>query len=384
VSNGDRRTEGFAVEVLDRADAFAGLAAEWAKLAEACPSATPFQAHAWLDSWWRSYGRAGGLRVVLVRDGDGRLVAAAPLHLRRRGPVRVLAPLGGEITDFTDVLRDPSVPGAAAALAGALAELPGWDVLDLPEVRPGAATEALAAAWTGPCWSLESSPCTELRATSFDELLAPLSKKRASELRRRIRRADELGIELREVPGARAEQGVADLLRLHAEQWAGRGVTPEHLRPRFARHLTGALSRMICDGEAVLTAFWRDGELLASTLDLQSPDMVCGYLMGVSPAFYELTDVTTYVLFNELRRMEQSGRTTLNMLRGREGYKDHWRPVVVPNRRLLLARPGAPAAHPYGAAVRARARAVDIAREKAPQLRVVRSRLRTTRTRRSK
>ncbi|NEB20567.1 glycosyl transferase family 1, partial [Streptomyces coelicoflavus] len=62
---------------------FAGLASEWRRLYGRCATATPFQSHAWLRSWWRSYGSPGRLRLVLARDGR-ELVAAAPLMLVRR------------------------------------------------------------------------------------------------------------------------------------------------------------------------------------------------------------------------------------------------------------------------------------------------------------
>ncbi len=75
-----------------------------------CRTATPFQSHAWLSSWWLSYGIPGRLRVVLVRDAaDGRLLAAAPLWLAP-GPVPALVLLGGAITDYGDVLVDDDRP----------------------------------------------------------------------------------------------------------------------------------------------------------------------------------------------------------------------------------------------------------------------------------
>lgn len=82
---------------------FAALAAEWAALHGRCPQATPFQSHAWLHSWWLSYAtRRDRLRVVLVHR-QGVLVGAAPL-LRTYRPLPVVRPLGGRITDYTDVL----------------------------------------------------------------------------------------------------------------------------------------------------------------------------------------------------------------------------------------------------------------------------------------
>ncbi|MFE2329379.1 hypothetical protein ACFXD5_36680, partial [Streptomyces sp. NPDC059385] len=77
---------------------FAALEGPWNRLVRACPTATPFQSHAWLHSWWLSYGKEGRLRLVLVRRGE-ELVGAAALMLVHR-PMPLLVPLGGAITDW--------------------------------------------------------------------------------------------------------------------------------------------------------------------------------------------------------------------------------------------------------------------------------------------
>src|SRR5688500_9937384 len=79
------------------------LAADWAALYAACPSATPFQSHAWSAAWARAYVPPGRLRVFVVRS-SAELIAVAPLYRTRRGPWSVLALLGGDISDFLDVL----------------------------------------------------------------------------------------------------------------------------------------------------------------------------------------------------------------------------------------------------------------------------------------
>src|SRR5215470_10867779 len=79
-------------------DALDGLEEEWRDLQRRCRTATPFQSHAWLASWWRAYGTPGTLRVVQVRH-EGRLVALAPLMVRRAWGVPVLSALGEGISD---------------------------------------------------------------------------------------------------------------------------------------------------------------------------------------------------------------------------------------------------------------------------------------------
>ncbi|MYR61861.1 glycosyl transferase family 1, partial [Streptomyces sp. SID625] len=69
---------GLTTELVTDARAFAALAPQWTRLAGHCAAATPFQSHAWLHSWWQSYGTPGRLRLHLVREG-AELVAAAPL-----------------------------------------------------------------------------------------------------------------------------------------------------------------------------------------------------------------------------------------------------------------------------------------------------------------
>jgi hypothetical protein len=62
----------------------------------------------------------------------------------------------------------------------------------------------------------------------------------------------------------------------------------------------------------------------------------------------------------------------MSMLRGSEPYKMRWRPTEVPNRQILLGRPGSVRAIGYLAAVRARIAALRWAKRRAPWLRAVR------------
>ncbi|MGA5166403.1 MULTISPECIES: GNAT family N-acetyltransferase [Streptomyces] len=318
--------------------AFGRLGPEWAALYRRCATATPFQSHSWLHSWWVSYGTPGALRVVLVRR-DGALVAAAPLRLAR-GPLPVLTHLGGAITDFSDVLVDDAcADDAVPVLTGALGRLARTAVIDLREVRAEAAAQRVYACWRGPRRRLPDSVCMELPAASIDELVARLPSSRAQRARSKLRRLDKLGIEERVVPPADVPHALRRLLDLHQRQWADRGVTPEHLRPRFAEHLQRAVRSMVESGDAMVTEFRMAGDLVAADLTLMSPLLSGGYLYGADPVLRaSKVDVATLLLRNGARESSTSGRATLSLLRGREPYKSHWRPEPVVNQRLLLAR----------------------------------------------
>jgi CelD/BcsL family acetyltransferase involved in cellulose biosynthesis len=365
-------------EIVREQAAFDALAEDWAALHAASPTATAFQSHAWLAAWARGYCRPGRLRVVLVRAG-GRLVAAAPLHLVRRGPWPVLAPLGGALSDFTDVLVAAEVPTALDALVRALVDEPGWRLVDLPEVRPGAAAGELAHRWPARVDRLEASVCLELPALPLPELLATMPAKAGRRVRNHMRKIDAVGVDVETARPEAVPDAVTDLLRLHEEQWRGRGVTPEHLRPRFAAFLREALPRMVADRQALVVRYRTDGRLVASELVMAGSGLMGSYIAGVDPQLRSRMDVAGMLVRANLGFAVAAGVPTFSFLRGDEPYKSQWHPERVRNVRLLLGRPGLPGAAGLPALLRFRAASVRAARQRAPWLRTVRDRLTTRR-----
>ena len=350
------------VRICRDADAFGGLAQAWGRLYRRCGSATAFQSHAWLWSWWLSYGGRRGLRVVLVRRGS-ELVAAAPL-MRVHRPLPVLVPLGGAITDYTDVLLADDEPDAVAALARGIRRAARGAVVDLREVRAGAAAERLFACWSGPRRRMPDSVCLELPGLPMDELIARVGSSRGQRIRSCLRKLDAAGIEERDVPPQDVPAAVGTMVRLHLVQWRGRKVTPEHARPRFAAHLARAAALMVAAGDATVTEFRIGGQIMAANLTVLSPQLAGGYLFGAHPALRdEKVDVTTLLMRHGVRQAAGGGRETLSLLRGAEPHKSHWRPEPRANQRLLLSGRGSVLAllARYGSA-RVRAAAADSSR----------------------
>ncbi|MEU8674789.1 GNAT family N-acetyltransferase [Streptomyces sp. NPDC048560] len=334
------RREGLTVTLCRDLGEFGALADEWDALHRRCRTATPFQSHAWLHSWWLSYGPAGRLRVVLARR-DGRLIGAAPLMLVHR-PMPLLVPMGGAISDFFDVLVDEEESKVAlVALERGLDRAARHAVIDLREVRPDASAQLLFDRWSGPRTRLDDSTCMELPAEPIGALLQRLPGSRAQRVRAKLRKIDALSVECRPVPALDVPGAVGRLLRLHELQWTGRGVNPEHLRPRFSAHLVRATRRMVRDGGAALTEFLVDGDVVAVNMSLQSDHLTGGYLYGAHPSLRERkVDVSTMLLREVSQQAADTGRTVLSLLRGSEQYKNHWEPVPVVNQRLLLACSG--------------------------------------------
>ena len=365
------------VRTVRDATAFDALAADWDALVDRCATATPFQSHAWLSSWWHSYGRPGRLRVVTVRR-DGVLVGAAPLMLRRRA-LPLLTGVGQGLTDFLDVLLDDAeTEGTAAVLARALAVELGlrrpWVVLDLRELRPGSAAHRIAEHWPGAARLVPDSLCQHLPGVPMEELVSRLPGRTAQRSRVKLRRLEAAGVEIRTVPAEEVPRALRELLALHELQWRGRGVTPEHLRPRFAEHLSRSAERMAAADRATVRQYRLDGELVACDLTLQVHGLSALYLYGVRPELRERVDVAGILLRESAAHAVATGRGELSLLRGDEPYKQRWRPEQVRSERLLLG--GAPAVAVRAAAIALRAVAVRRLRARAPWLAAVRTKVR--------
>ncbi|MDK1347754.1 GNAT family N-acetyltransferase [Streptomyces sp. 378] len=319
---------------------FAALGPVWERLYRRCGAATPFQSHAWLHSWWISYGRPGRLRLVLVRDtAGGELRAAAPLMWAGH-PLPRLVPLGGAISDYGDVLLDDEhADRAATALAETLSAAAHTALIDFREVRPGGAAERVYERWRGPRRRLTDSVCLELPARPMDELLSRLPAGRAQRIRTKIRKLDQLGVEHRFVPPDEVGSALRTMLELHRLQWQDRRVTTEHLRPRFHEHLARSLGPLVRSGDARVTEFRVGGEVLAVDVTLLSRGLAGTYLYGAHPRLRDRkADVATMLLRACADHVAGGEFLVLSLLRGAESYKSRWRPDAVANQRLLLAR----------------------------------------------
>ncbi|MDQ0581113.1 GNAT family N-acetyltransferase [Streptomyces rishiriensis] len=328
----------FTTELVTDEQAFAALAPAWGRLYQRCATATPFQSHAWLHSWWLSYGTRGRLRLLLVRDG-GDLVAVAPLTAVRR-PLPALVPLGGAISDYGDVLVDDERgEHAVAALTEGLAAAARTALIDFREVRPGGAVEQVYERWRGPRRRVSDSVCLELPAVPMEELVARLPSAKAQRVRAKLRKLTALGVERQAVCPEEVDSALRRLLELHQLQWQGRKVTGEHLRARFCEHLVRSVGPMVRSGDAVVTEFRLDDDVVAVDLTLLSRRLAGGYLYGAHPRLRERkADVAVMLLDACAEHSRNEGRAALSLLRGNEPYKHHWRPEPVVNQRLLLAR----------------------------------------------
>jgi CelD/BcsL family acetyltransferase involved in cellulose biosynthesis len=336
-----RRRKQLGTEVLKSSREFAALEEEWEELYHNSPRATPFQSWAWLYSWWESYGEDYELRLVTVRDGRGLLIGVAPLMLKYRLGLSMLLFVGTGPTDYLDVLiRERWEDQVSEVLVRTLRQIDSWQVADLQQLRPVAASWDICRHWDGPqlrVWQ-DSFPVVDVRP--WDELLQSLSSNLRSTVRRSLRRfeADGGRCELAGVDDA--EAAAKRLVSISREQWQDRWLEtrPEHWTSRSQSLIVAAARRMTARELGRISEFWRDGEVIISDFWVSGRDFIGTYMLGASREALQRYQWSSLYIFDALNIARTKNCGYLDLLRGEESYKLRWSSRTSPTHRLILSR----------------------------------------------
>jgi CelD/BcsL family acetyltransferase involved in cellulose biosynthesis len=322
--------------VLRTADELTALAPEWATLWARVPAATPFQAPAWLLPWWRTLG-GGDLVVVAVRDDQGCLVGLAPFFIYVDGSVRRLMPIGIGISDYLDILLDPTMEDAAAAALFACLrqERDRWDVIAFEELNPGA---RLLTVPCPPGWLDDVDDQGSCMVLTLPEGTGRIEdcvrRSKLYDVRRARDRARRRGtVSLTRADPSSVGEQLEALLRLHGMRWASRGepggvLASAKLRD-FHRQVAPA---MLAAGGLRLYALRMNGQIIGSYYGFLHRTQAYAYLMGFDPA-YAFESPGTILLAHAIEEAMREGAREFHMLRGREPYKYAWGATERPNRR---------------------------------------------------
>lgn len=298
---------------------------DWSRLCNRCPTTTPFQRPEWLLPWWRRFGGDRGRAALVWRHGE--LVAMGAFTVGRWEGQRLLQLMGTGISDYLDVLVDPSVAmdGTVALLEAVSGWSAEWDVCELQQLKPGS---PLLTVGTPPGWSSEvephdASPVLVLPECK-DGLPTSVPRRLASNLRQSWRRAVKAGGEWVE-PGwaGQVDPLMEALFRLHASRWAEKGqsgvLSDEgtqafHLDVARGFHARRAL---------ILHGLRIGGRLAAVTYGFLERRRAYYYLGGFSPEFSRLSP-GSLAISRAIERAVQNGALEFDFLRGQEGYKYAW------------------------------------------------------------
>ena len=339
-----------------RLDELAALRDEWNELA----ADIPFCRWDWLEAWWRVYSPLLGLvelAVVTVRDADQRLVGLAPWYVdrtRSRGG-RIQSMGAGEVcSEYVTVLaRDGEADNVGRLLAEWLLSAhrrpaspekspasphdipPRWTALALSGIGPkDRAVRALVDRLSAEryltimrpgvrCWriGLPSS------WTAFRSRLSKSHRKQLVKLERRMfatgRARLHLVASLEDL-----SQALKILADLHNRRRMSLGDAGRFSSQPFVAFHNEVAKRLFTAGQLRLTWLEVDHVPVAAEYQFRGKQTIYAYQSGIEPAALDL-EPGRLITMATLQSAIDEQASSLDLLRGDERYKPHWRALPI-------------------------------------------------------
>ncbi len=305
----------------------------WNALVEQSIADTPFSRYEYLAEWWQT--RGGGewqnpeLALVSANEED-QIIGIAPLFIAEHEGKKALLLVGSiEISDYLDlIVREADLPRFLSELLDFLASAPigNWSALDwynIPESSPTRAALKAEFERRGHVYHAEiyrPTPRIALNG-SFEEYLARLEKKQRHEIRRKMKRAAESGLNVRFVlvdRSADIEQEMNTFFGLMTQD----PNKANFLHPAMRGQMTVTIRSAFEQGYLWLAFLEIGGEKVAASLNFDYKNKLWGYNSGVSRSQAHMELSPGWVLLGHtIQWCCENGRYEFDFMRGDEAYK---------------------------------------------------------------
>lgn len=310
------------------------VAPDWSDLWQCCPNATSFQRPEWLLPWVETFSPES-IVTIEVRS-QNELVGFAPLLIYPHDSERLLAFMGGGVSDYLDVLTEPTLDNdIVAAMMHAISQIDGWTVLDLTDLPCHSVLRKIAP----PHLATEHDQCSALHLPEDrSELLHLFSKRQRANLRNaRSRLQNAEGGQVEIATTETLPEFLDDLFRLHTGRWSRVGQ-PGVLHDERIKAFHCASAPRLLEREVLrLYRLRAKQRTLAVIYALFERDTAFCYLQGFDPEFAYFSP-GTQLMFAVIEAAQQRGIRKFDFLRGEESYKQHWRAQPEPTYRIQLPR----------------------------------------------
>lgn len=305
-------------EVIDSCEGLCKIEALWSETEKAGDPHTPFQSFAWADQWMRH--RGGDARPFVLIIDEGKIIV--PLALYRARGIRVLRLLGTPDSDYLGLVTSLEPFTAWDVAMSHICRLRGeWDLLHLHSVHEREAIIRALIHHMGPYFKervYEVCPFIKIDG-SWNDLMGKRKNLRR-ELKRWTRRLEEMGeIKVEVVRPPVSEPLLEELAEVEQASWKW-----ETGNATFKPGSWCDFIRAILKDSRLPIELWllRLSEKLVG-FQLMFVGNNCGYYyMAISRKDFPNTG--SYLLAQLVRSSFESGRESMDLLRGSEEYKYAW------------------------------------------------------------
>lgn len=332
------------VEIITDVDRLERLRRPWNELLDRVADSNPYQAPAYVITWFR-YASAGRPVHVVAFRSDGELVGVAPFDVSRPGVgsvrvERLKSAASGRVDygdplladwmpELPDLLLDHlhevlALPGAAAYLRGLRSDAP---------LRPAllARTDLRAVPLADPL------PAAVVRFDLMDDPVAGVRRiAQKRDVPRSMRRLSEQ-FEVTEMLDLDIDEGLDALEELIAKRWTD-GEGPKAFATDGDAAFTRAVVRaMAFDDRARIKAIRADGRPVWVALLLRVDGRVVGDTLAIDDDFRKFGPGNIGI-FQTLEQFAEQGDREKDMLSGDFGYKHRWSNAERTSQSFLVVR----------------------------------------------
>ena len=327
------------VAIVDMLQAFEALRERWNALAEAATHASIFSTWMWQWYWWRHYGGAHALRILVVEDA-GELVGLVPLYIQRVSPfpglpvgmLRFMGTGGDTSPDDLDALIRPGYEAQVAPLLAhhLVHKLGGWDIAHVTDMHADSEFRAaLRTAFGQARLEMEESVSARIAYASlpqtWDEYLAAMHRDRRYTVRNTRRKFEGQ-------PGARfflwddaatMDAAVDRLIALHHLRWQRKGEEHAFSSPEYMHFHRDVIRACHQQGHLRMYCMEADGAVMAMYYCYRFRDAVY-YFQGGFDQHYERLRPGLCLMGYAIEHAITEGNRVFDMLRGDYDYKRQW------------------------------------------------------------
>lgn len=283
------------------------------------------------------------MRLLRFRaQAGGETVGIAPLCIGSHWgtPLRRLTWIGAGVSDCLGPIALPehSLEVAHALLRFLRSERSGWDIADLPQLRPEEPLATLIASEAFQSVAGEPCPYVKLPDT-WEAMTARIGKN----LRSHLGYAERLvtrtfpDAEFRLATAETLETDLTTLFTLHRQRWNARCLPGALSGRRVQAFHREVAAQFLANGWLRLHLLSADGEVRAGLYAFAFGGRTFYYQSGFAPEFARYSP-GTLLIARAIRQAITEGHTEFDFLRGAEAYKYRWLPGERISRHLLLPR----------------------------------------------
>jgi CelD/BcsL family acetyltransferase involved in cellulose biosynthesis len=309
------------LEDVSGVEALEQLRPEWAALCDRCPWTTPFQRPEWLIPWARHFG--GGTADAIALRVGGSLAGLLPTLVYRQSSERIVSLLGTGVSDYLDVLLDPTraAHGAQAMLDRRLKRGDVWNAIIFDSLR---SASPLLRVQLPPGWREDVVPQMPSLVLPIAEHAARRTKRLQASLRQAHRRAErEGGIHFEHVSGQAVPEALDALFTLHQKRWAKRGHPGQFGNEAVRAFHRDAAAELSASGRLRLYTLSIGPSLASVYYGFFDGQRAYAYSTGFEP---DLARFSPGLLMIEhaIESARQEGAVEFDFLKGQEPHKLLW------------------------------------------------------------